>query len=769
MITRINPLGVSVGKILASILLLFLFSGCSLVLMEDLRISSFMQKKQHYEVIKELQPRIDSHKTVTSFQLYLLAGAYYEIRDYEKMRTTVDLMDKQLGINGRAYFFGDLRPCPAILRGYAFLDQGEYAKALKEAEKARAIVNQPTDKKNSFYASQMIDIAGIAGVSCAIQGEDSKMDYYLNLLRNTATQDTILGPEKYTAIARIYMAKKNYKAALEAIKNPAANTFGLAGAFYDHTFEEIPKFFILSKCLYETGMIKEAKDGYDQLLHHPQIRQIGGIYWPVLLDQAKIAASEGQIVPAVQLLKQAVEVIEQQRASIHTETGRIGYLGDKQEVYQDLVSLLVASGKIEEAFQYAERAKGRALVDLLASQKGIHVDFTKNALAGNTLELLSESEKSMNVITDPTHNRASKETRSVTLRLRDELVSQAPEFASLVTVTGLSVREIQGLLSNDEALLEYYAAGDGWYAFVVTKGEIAVRKLRFKDIEKDIRNLRKALTHSDSQSWSALSRSLYDKIFAPVSGLITAKKILIVPHGVLHYMPFNALASDKDCLVDHFTIRILPSAAVLSYLAQKEKQPGLKTLIMGNPDLGDCRYDLAFAEDEARAIADIMPGSTVLVKGSATTSFLIKNGSQYNRIHIAAHGLFDPDDPLHSALLLAKDSENDSYLTAGDLYGLSLNADLITLSACETALGKVLKGDDVIGFTRGFLYAGARSIVSSLWMVDDRATRDLMIDFYKNLTDMDKDEALRQAQLDIKKRYPHPHYWAAFQLTGMSQ
>ncbi|MBN2567833.1 MAG: CHAT domain-containing protein, partial [Deltaproteobacteria bacterium] len=122
--------------------------------------------------------------------------------------------------------------------------------------------------------------------------------------------------------------------------------------------------------------------------------------------------------------------------------------------------------------------------------------------------------------------------------------------------------------------------------------------------------------------------------------------------------------------------------------------------------------------------------------------------------------------PLDSALLLAADSNNDGLLRAADLYNLSLNADLVTLSACETALGRVSTGDDVVGFTRGFLYAGARSLISSLWQVDDRATRDLMVHFYINLSKMSKDEALRQAQLETKEQYPHPYYWAAFLLTG---
>jgi CHAT domain-containing protein len=154
------------------------------------------------------------------------------------------------------------------------------------------------------------------------------------------------------------------------------------------------------------------------------------------------------------------------------------------------------------------------------------------------------------------------------------------------------------------------------------------------------------------------------------------------------------------------------------------------------------------------------------LRSEASRTNLQNFGGDYSVIHLAVHGVFDLDKPLNSALLLAADRNNDGLLRASDLYNLSLSADLVTLSACETALGKVSTGDDVVGFTRGFLYAGARSLISSLWQVDDEATRDLMVNFYTNLPKMSKDEALRQAQLKAKIKYPHPYYWAAFLLTG---
>ena len=144
-------------------------------------------------------------------------------------------------------------------------------------------------------------------------------------------------------------------------------------------------------------------------------------------------------------------------------------------------------------------------------------------------------------------------------------------------------------------------------------------------------------------------------------------------------------------------------------------------------------------------------------------------GDRYTIIHFATHGVFDLKEPLNSALLLAPEQGSDGRLTVSDLYALKLDASLVTLSACETALGKVANGDDVVGFTRGLLYAGASSIVSSLWSVDDLATRDLMVDFYANLPKLGKQEALRHAQLSIKAQRDHPFYWAAFVFTGSAQ
>jgi len=189
-------------------------------------------------------------------------------------------------------------------------------------------------------------------------------------------------------------------------------------------------------------------------------------------------------------------------------------------------------------------------------------------------------------------------------------------------------------------------------------------------------------------------------------------------------------------------------------------------LALGNPDLGNPKYDLPNAEVEAEHVAQMFPSSRALVRKEASKTAIKSLGGGFSILHFATHGTFNTDSPLASGLYLAKGSEPDGLLTVSDLYGLRFDTDLVTLSACQTALGKVASGDDVIGLTRGFLYAGARSIVASLWEVDDAATEELMLSFYRNLKDHTSREALRLAQLETRAKYPHPSLWAAFQIVG---
>lgn len=749
---------------LSILLLSFFLTAFSFL---DIRLSSMAQRQRLHEIIKVLQPKLDEGKKLTSFQLYLLAGSYNGIRNYSKALSTADLLQKRIDDGDRTFVASDLTVYPQILRGSIYLDQGEPRKAIQEGNLAFKLFHEAGRDKSGFNEAQLIDIYNILGIANAVIGNAAEARQIAGSLQELKIS-LMNGPPKYCSLARIYVALKEYDRALDAVSHPDAKVTGLTTLFYDQTFQEIPNLFILAKSLFETGKTSQAKKCYDQLLGHQQIDQIGSVYWIVLLDRARIARQEGQKKIAEEMLRKAVEVIENGRSSIQTEAGRIGFVGDKQRAYAELIELLLADGRVSEAFAYVERAKARALVDLLASQKNMTERGGQSDSVKAVLAKLDKAENDLTVVAQAEDREEKSKTRSVVLALKKDLQEKAPRLAALVTVTTPSSGEIQRNVRDGETLLEYYYTGRDWYVFVLTNKNVAALKLLAPDLEKNVNALRKSITNKNLPDFHQISRTLYSQLFAAAAPSLKTTQLIIVPHGVLHYLPFAALNDGAEYLVDRFTMRMLPSASVLGLFNERAQNERSGVLILGNPKLGDPKFDLKFAEDEALAVGEIVPKSNILLRGDASKSNLQKLGGGYSIIHLAAHGVFDLDNPLNSALLLAPDADNDGRLRVGDLYDLFLNADLVTLSACETALGKVATGDDVVGFTRGFLFAGARSLVSSLWQVDDKATRDLMVDFYANLSKMTKDEALRQAQIKIRRQHPHPFFWAAFLLTGSS-
>jgi CHAT domain-containing protein len=206
---------------------------------------------------------------------------------------------------------------------------------------------------------------------------------------------------------------------------------------------------------------------------------------------------------------------------------------------------------------------------------------------------------------------------------------------------------------------------------------------------------------------------------------------------------------------------------VLTYLSKKPRAPKGLTVVWANPDLGDRAFDLPFAEREGDAVRSRRP-EAMLLKRKDAQEFRIRDlGPQASILHFATHGKFNAARPLDSALLLAPGGGENGTLTAGEIFGLALPGSLVVLSACESGLGQLATGDEILGLTRAFMYAGAPQLIATLWEIDDQATSELMDQLYASLGKEPAPEALRAAQLKVRSRYPHPFYWAGFVSYGM--
>lgn len=528
--------------------------------------------------------------------------------------------------------------------------------------------------------------------------------------------------------------------------------------------EDASNALVYAQSLARVGKTDAARTMLDTLLAQPETRAMGNLYWVALYERGLIARDDGQRAEAIRLFTQSVDAIEAVRSTISLEAAKIGFAGDKQAVYGALVSALAESGAWSEAFVIAERAKARAFVDLLAQKR----DLAPPPAADDKVRELFASATTRGETAGLPSTEEGIRGIQIVASARAALTQIAPEAASLITVQKVSIADIAARLGEQETLVDYYASGDDLFAFLLAGTTVKGFKLSAQGLDEDVKSFREAIERRDP-SVAERGRRLHDRLVRPLVAEIRGTELTISPHGALHYLPFAALSDGDKYFLDRFSARFIPSASALVYVkTDTPVKPG-KLLALGNPDLGNSRFDLPNAQVEALNVAAMFPASRALVRADATKTAVKEFGNGFSMLHFATHGKFDADAPLSSGLYLAKGNEPDGVLTVGDLYSLRWDTDLVTLSACETGLGKIANGDDVIGLTRGFLYAGARSIVASLWQVDDAATARLMTSFYRNLETNDKREALRLAQIETRASYPQPMYWAAFQVVGRAQ
>ena len=643
---------------------------------------------------------------------------------------------------------------------------------------------KPKNNKG-LNATLLPDIFGLAGLMAALDGDVAAAHEYRDKLDAIKANCMVCGVAKSMKRswrARISLALGEYETAYETITEKSYDRGDLMEtlflsrlnplavineAFMGSSFKEFQSMFTvetIAMLCHATWNLNQDQGipCYKELLAHEFIDLFGGAKFDALNKLGEHSRTLDQDAEAEAYFIEAIDLLEAQRSTLALDTNKMGFVTDKLAVYRNLIDLYVDAEQFDQGLSYAERAKSRALVDLLAARAG---GFRKPE--GVSDEQMSELNRLETALTQFNPEVVNNNVRGLVLEQRKIISNSAPEFASVTAVAASKVPALQARLEQGEALVEYYGLGEDFYVFVLTEDGVSGTQLDGGELSAAVTSFRKAIQDPASTAYQRESKALYDRLVRPVEHLIAdAGIVTIVPHGALHYLPFAALHDGEGYLLDRHLLRLLPSASVLEYLEfTRGHSDGY--LVLGNPDLKNPALDLPGAETEARAISARTSGSELYLRGNATETLIKERGHRFGNLHIASHGVFNAEDPLSSGLLLSADGRNDGILTVDELYDLDLNADLVTLSACETALGEVTGGDDVVGFTRGFLYAGARSIVSSLWQVSDDATNILMQAFYDQRASQSKRGALRQAQLQLKDTgYSHPYYWAAFQLTG---
>ncbi len=493
----------------------------------------------------------------------------------------------------------------------------------------------------------------------------------------------------------------------------------------------------------------------------------------------------GKYEKAVKYFEIVINAIEKVRGEIGGEAHRATYVKGKIDAYEHIIWSLIQLKRYEEAFDYMERSRSRSFLDMLGTrsvnvgrqsdnklikqEKDLREMLAK--LSGDDAEELLDSNETDGGSSGEITTRKITDVKNEYEALINEMQARNPELASLVSVNPMTLKEVQELIPEGTRILEFYTSPEHkLLLFSVTKSDLTVTTIKINkdDLLEKVKELRDSLTTLDHKDFQGKSKKLYRLLLADALDDIEEEKLIIIPHGPLHYLPFSALYDGKQYLVDGYNIVINPSASVLRFIIEKRKSPQGKVMALGNPKTK--HTPLPFAEKEVEEINEVMKDVDTYVRNGATETLGKERFSDYRVIHLACHGKFKGEDPLSSALYLAEDDSNDGLLMVHELFGLNLeNASLVVLSACETGLSKVMIGDELIGLSRGFFYAGTPSLVVTLWEVADSSTSFFMVKFYENLkSGMDKPTAVRNAQLSLKsvERFSHPFYWAPFVIMG---
>jgi CHAT domain-containing protein len=493
---------------------------------------------------------------------------------------------------------------------------------------------------------------------------------------------------------------------------------------------------------------------------------------------------------AIAAYRRAVEVIEEVRGQLREERFRAGYIEDKYEVYVALVRLLLRLNRVDEAFLFAEKLRARNFLDLLS--RGLP-PLRDPALRQAETELQQRIRQLRRALeresVRPPEERRADALRVYSLELAeaerayqallDQIWRAEPAYAAARALAAPSAQEVQSLLAEDAAMVHFVVAPEEVAIFVLTRRELRATSvpLRAADLRARVELLRDLIDRERTADWQRPAESLGRALFAPLEAqgwLRGVRRIYLVPHGILHYLPFAALLrpvnGELRPLVEDYELAYLPAAAALARRAGEERRPEKSVLA-----LAPANSRLQFAAQEAQRVAEFFqPARTVLLGRRATETAFRREAAGHRVVHLATHGRLNRMNPLFSSVQLEEDGEHDGRLEVHEILALRMNAQLVTLSACETALGggyftEIPAGDDLVGLTRAFLYAGSQSVLASLWEVNDRSTLDLMSNFYRHLRESDKVTALTQAQRAMRQsrgRHSHPYFWAPFILAG---
>jgi CHAT domain-containing protein/Tfp pilus assembly protein PilF len=739
---------------------------------------------------------------------------HHELGDHADEAVITDDLGVALHLRGRydeaAAFFdrslaawrpedGRVRKALTLLnRGYLYRAVGEADLAGEQFHEALALFRQEKDRDHEAITLNALGIlARDAGQpAAALNPLQSALALRVPGSRGQAVTLSSLGVV-YRELGRLEDARRAYQEALRIFRG-LGDVRAQAGCLGN-----------LGRLEAATGHDMAALDDFDHALAlYSTLADPPDLAW-TLAGKAWVLRHRGEREEARGLMEGALTAVERHRFSQTSYNTRAGFFATQQDFYDFLVDLLMemhekapAAGYAAAALEVNERSLARSLLDgLAASGTELHRGGADPALRAQERELEKEIDLLVSLQTRLSQETAAgpEQLRSVEAdlarrwdeidRVRAELRSRDPRYAALTQPRPWKAAEIQrGLLGPDTLLLEYRLGEKRSFLWAVTRdsltsfvlpGRAEIERAALQACDFLARSYNHSVEISADRELAMLSRLL----LGPVAPLLRGKRLLVVGDGILQNVPFAALPEPggNEPLVAHHEVVALPSVSVLGEIRKEvsARTPAPKMLwVLADPDFGRRFPPLLYSRQEAEAILALAPAPERLaVLGQEASRPAVLNGPlrDYRFLHFATHGSFSATDRGGGQLVLSQvdphgRQEPNGFLHLADIYELNLRADLVVLSACESALGRDVRGEGMMGMTRGFFYAGAERALVSLWNVNDRVTVELMRHFYRGILKegLSPAAALRKAQDWIRRQegWRAPYYWAGFTLQG---
>jgi CHAT domain-containing protein len=731
-----------------------------------------------------------------------IGATYGEKGNYGK---AIEFLEKSAQLSGKE---GQMKQRAATLNniGFVHIKQRNYAQALAVLQQGLYLSESRGTKADSATSFNMI---------CTVynaQGDYEKaVEHCKKSLRlSEETGSDNLMAESLSNLGVLYLTRGKITQAIESLekcltlyqKAGSKNHLSMAFANLASAYIEDSKPIEALRHAEQAVSVAKALGNAEYLFFSYNI--LGKVY--LALD--RLTDARAALIESIAFL----ETLRSESAS--GEIQRQNFLEERTSPYQRLIALSVKQNDSLEALRRAEQMKARLLLDVLHSgrvqiakamteEEREQERTIKNELASLNSQIFNESSQdNPDKARLTTLNEQLEKARLRHQNFQTRLYAAHPDLKLQRGQTKtFNMDQAAALLSdNRTALIEYVLTEEKAFLFVIVRdneGKPSLKTYPLAAKSEEVINLARKyreLLATRNALFREAAVQLYDLLLKPAQAELRGKtKLVIVPDGALWELPFQALVNEKKrYLIEDYSISFAPSLTVLAEMKQRRRQkrnfeaPTL--LAFGNPNLGKEQVSPSLFKTRAGDFAPL-PETEIEVKKLATLygkerslvftgpmareSELKQRAANYKVLHLATHSILNDESPMYSQIVLSQENApetgEDGLLEAWEILQLDLKSDLVVLSACETARGRIGEGEGMIGLSWALFVAGAPTTVVSQWKVDSASTSDLMLEFHRNLqTNSAKAESLRKAALKLtqNKQYSHPFYWAAFVVVG---